>query len=263
MISSWYRKPGSSIDICIDTLEGIFRNTIYTQWFDKVFLLYAPSERPLLLLQDGTSAHLSTHLIDAVIKNDGILLCFPPKMTHILQPCDISIYRSMKGNLSQIMQQLNMLRGELLGSKSKVPAVFCDALEKPFTPTRITSAFRKCGVYLFSRETISQDLIKPSPIVNPTNENTSTRDMTLEQGSIVAHPMNVDHGLVRGTDSTKVITEGQTSILETGVRIFADLKLDIVSPSHVSKVTEILFEASLDEVVHSCPPHVVLAAIET
>ena len=83
--------------------------------------------------------------------------------------------------------------------------------------------------------------------------------------------MNVDHGLIGGTDSTaesesqstKVITEVQTSILETGVRIFADLKLDIVSPSHVTKVAEILFEASLDEVVHSCPPHVVLAAIET
>ena len=74
--------------------------------------------------------------------------------------------------------------------------------------------------------------------------------------------MNVDHGLVRGTDSTadsesqstKVITEGQTSILETGVRIIADLKLDIVSPSHVPKVAEILFEASPDDILHSCPP---------
>ena len=27
IIGSWYRKPGSSIDICIETLEGIFRNT--------------------------------------------------------------------------------------------------------------------------------------------------------------------------------------------------------------------------------------------
>ena len=27
IITSWYSKPGSSIDICIDTLEGIFRNT--------------------------------------------------------------------------------------------------------------------------------------------------------------------------------------------------------------------------------------------
>ena len=96
----------------------------------------------------------------------------------------------------------------------------------------ITSAFRKCGVYPFSRETISQDLIKPLPVVNPTNENTSAQDMSLDQRSIAAHPMNVDHGLIGGTDSTaesesqstKVITEVHTSILETGVRIITDLK---------------------------------------
>ena len=107
IICSCYSKPGSSIDICIDTLEGIFRNTIYMHWFNKVFLLqyYAPSERPLLLLKDGASAHLRTNLIDAVIKNDVILLYFPPRLTHILQPCDVGIYRSMKGNLSQIMQR--------------------------------------------------------------------------------------------------------------------------------------------------------------
>ena len=35
IISSWYRKPGSSIDICIDTLECIFRNTKKNK---KIFL---------------------------------------------------------------------------------------------------------------------------------------------------------------------------------------------------------------------------------
>ena len=253
------------------TDSGLVNQTIYTQWFEKVFLRYAPSERPLLLLQDGASAHLSPHLIDAAIKNDVILLCFPPKLTHILQPCDVGIYRSMKANLSRIMQQLKMLRGELLVSKSKIPAVFRDAFENTFTPALITSAFRKCGVYPFSRETISQDLIKPSPVVTPINETTSARDTTLDLRSIAAHPMNVDHGVIGGTDSnaesesqsTKGITEGQTSIPETGVRIIADLQLDIVSPSNVPVVAEILFEASSDEVVHSCPPHVALAAIET
>ena len=62
--------------------------------------------------------------------------------------------------------------------------------------------------------------------------------------------MNVDHGLIGETDSTaesksqstKVITEGQTSIPETGIQIIAD---------HVPEVTEVLFEASSDEIVHS------------
>ena len=154
-------------------------------------------------------------------------------------------------------------------SKSKVPAVFRDAFEKTFTPALIISAFRKCGVYPFSRDTISHDLIKPSPVFTPANGNTSARDTPLR--STVENPKKMDPGMIGGTDSTaesesqntKGVTEGQTSIPETGVRIIADLQLDIVSPSNVPDVVEILFEASSDEVVHPCPPHVALAAIET
>ena len=39
IISSWYRKPGSSIYICIDTLECIFRNTNKTRRYSCVVIL--------------------------------------------------------------------------------------------------------------------------------------------------------------------------------------------------------------------------------
>ena len=58
--------------------SGFVDRDMYTECFVKVFLRYAPTERPLLLLQDGASAHLGINLIDAVIANDVILLCFPP-----------------------------------------------------------------------------------------------------------------------------------------------------------------------------------------
>ena len=69
--------------------SGFVDRQIYTEWFTKIFLRSAPSERPLLLLQDGASAHLGPDLIDEVIANDVILLCFPPKLTHLLQPDNI------------------------------------------------------------------------------------------------------------------------------------------------------------------------------
>ena len=71
------------------------------------------------LLQDGASAHLGIALIDAAIANDVILLCFPPKLTHILQPCDVGIYRAMKANISNSMQHSRMLRGELWLNKEE------------------------------------------------------------------------------------------------------------------------------------------------
>ena len=94
----------------------------------KVFLRYAPTERPLLLLQDGASAHLGINLIDAAIANDVILLCFPPKLTHILQPCDVGIYRTMKANVAHTRQQSRLLRGEMWVNKGKIPAILREDL---------------------------------------------------------------------------------------------------------------------------------------
>ena len=50
----------------------------------KEFLKNAPSEKPLLLLQDGAVAHMGIELIDTAIENNVILLCFPPKLTHVI-----------------------------------------------------------------------------------------------------------------------------------------------------------------------------------
>ena len=57
---------------CSDS--GFVNRDMCTEWFVKVFLRYAPTERPLLLLQDGASAHLGISLIDAAIANDVVLL---------------------------------------------------------------------------------------------------------------------------------------------------------------------------------------------
>ena len=46
--------------------------------FVNNFIQFAPSERPLLLLQDGAaSAHITIQLIDKAIEENIILLCFP------------------------------------------------------------------------------------------------------------------------------------------------------------------------------------------
>ena len=96
---------------CSDS--GFVDRQMYTELFSKVFLRYAPEGPTLLLLQDGASAHLGTDQIDTAIANNVILLRFPNILTHILQPYDVGIYRTMNANASNTMQQIRMLRGEL------------------------------------------------------------------------------------------------------------------------------------------------------
>ena len=202
--------------------SGFVDRHMYTEWFMKVFLRFAPQERPLLLLQDGASAHLGIELIDAAIANYVILLCFPPKLTHILQPCDVGIYRSMKANISSTMQQIRLLRGDMWINKGKVPAILREVIEKTFTPALITASFRKCGIAPFSRNAISQELIKSC-------------------------------GKEPQSSTMEAPTMGQETII-------AELSLDVISPSQVHTDVEVLTEA--EGTSRACPPLLALEAIE-
>ena len=110
------------------------------------FLRYAHVERPLLLLQDGASAHISAELIDCAIENNVILMCFPPNMTFVLQPCDVGMFHTLKCELSKVLHQVKLLRSDLWVSKPKFPAIFKPVYEKTFNPHLIATAFRKCGI---------------------------------------------------------------------------------------------------------------------
>ena len=81
----------------------------------------------------AAAAHISPTLIDLAIANDVTLLCFPPKLTHILQPCDVALYRTMKVELSKVVHQVTLLRGDCWISKHTFPAIFKNVAEKTFT----------------------------------------------------------------------------------------------------------------------------------
>ena len=226
--------------------SGFIDRQMYTDWFNKVFLRHAPRERPLLLLQDGATAHISADLIDSAIANEVILLCFPPKLTHILQPCDVVIYRKMKAEVSKIMRQVKMLRGDLWVNKSKVPAVFREALDNAFTPAIIREAFRKCGIYPFDWNAIDHDLIKkksPAPVSESCVPESNTRPSDQsEEGECRVSAMN----------STSC--EGE---------VIANVTLDVISPSDIPDGSQIVVAGSShDNTSLPCPPSVALRAVE-
>ena len=144
--------------------SGFVDKAIYTEWFKKTFLKFAPTERPLLLLQDGASAHMGPDLIEAAIANDVVLLCFPPKTTHLLQPCDVGLYRTMKSQLRRTMQQVKMLRGELGIQKHNIPAIFREVFLNSFTAASICKAFETCCIHPFNRNAISKELVSASRV---------------------------------------------------------------------------------------------------
>lgn len=64
-------------------------------WFRKCFSPHVPNERPILLIVDGYKTQISC-VIHETLGNGICFLKLPPHTTHLLQPLDVDVLKSMK-----------------------------------------------------------------------------------------------------------------------------------------------------------------------
>lgn len=58
-------------------------------------------------------------LVRSAIANEVILLCLPPKTTHITQPLHVAVYRKMKIEAADIISKAKLIKSDLWLSKKK------------------------------------------------------------------------------------------------------------------------------------------------
>ena len=89
-----------------------FGSELVMEWMNKIFLKYAVSQRPILLLIDGYKTHLT--LLICAKNNQVILLCLPSHTTHALQPLDISVFKStlLQYNIRVLKHESHLRCGE-------------------------------------------------------------------------------------------------------------------------------------------------------
>lgn len=79
-----HMREGAVPDTMFEVSDsGWINQDIYLKWFD-FFVNNIPPVRPVLLIQDGHSSHMSIELIEKARANDIHLLCLPAHTTHIL-----------------------------------------------------------------------------------------------------------------------------------------------------------------------------------
>ena len=62
--------------------SGWINSQLFVEWF-VFFIKTIPPMRPVLLIQDGHSSHVSIELIEMARANDVILLCLPAHTSHM------------------------------------------------------------------------------------------------------------------------------------------------------------------------------------
>lgn len=73
--------------------KGWITENLFVEWFENLFLVETANiPRPLLLIMDNLSAHISIKVIELAQKHQVILMCLPPNTTHALQPLDVTTF---------------------------------------------------------------------------------------------------------------------------------------------------------------------------
>ncbi|CAC5401576.1 unnamed protein product [Mytilus coruscus] len=150
-------------------------------WFRDHFLRFCGPERPQIILLDSHSSHETLDLIEVACENGIELFTFPPHTTHWLCPLDKTIFgpcliRHYHGICSEFMT----LSPNNSDTKGNWPGLFRRAYDKAFTPSNITSGFRKCGIYPTNIDMIPKEAFAPSqpfdhlPFTSPVKSTTST-----------------------------------------------------------------------------------------
>ena len=124
---------------------------VFSSWFDK--FVKKITERPLLLIYDGHLTHVSIPVIELAMKENIIILKFPPHVTDVLQPLDVTCF----GPLKRVWEKCLNKWVNQWGPKEPVKKaqfvnllgeIWHDGLSKP----NIQAGFSKTGIFPINRE---------------------------------------------------------------------------------------------------------------
>ena len=115
---------------------------IFNKWLDDNKI-----PKPVILFMDGHTSHLSYQVSKFCSDNRIILIALYPNATHILQPMDVAVFRSLKGAWRTAVHGWRL---ENIDTPILRKTNFCPLLNKVITDTLVPSilqnGFRKCGI---------------------------------------------------------------------------------------------------------------------
>ena len=147
--------------------SGWIDSELFTEWFERHFLLYAPAGRPILLMLDGHSSHYDPHFIRSAAEKGVIVFMLPPNTTHVAQPLDNTPFKCLKGCWND---ECNTHMSENPGKVVTIyqfSELFAAAWRKAMTPRNITSGFRATGVFPVNRDAIEIPGVKQGSKATP------------------------------------------------------------------------------------------------
>ena len=123
---------------------------LFQQWLSLFLKDILPTRtrygiiHPVLLIVDGHSSHINPTTSLTAACHDVILLCLPSHMTHLLQPNDCALNKTMKDNLQAMVTSLVESQEEV--SSGELAHMTAESLKSPNISRSIIHSFRHTGI---------------------------------------------------------------------------------------------------------------------
>ena len=117
---------------------------VFAEWFkiltDKV------KERPLLLLFDGHLTHISIPVIREALNQHIVILKFPPHVTDVLQPLDVTCFGPLKKKWEKLLhERINTFGAKHQLTKSDFVNQICKVWKLGMNKENIINGFESTG----------------------------------------------------------------------------------------------------------------------
>lgn len=155
--------------------SGCINSDLFKKWFLKHFLLYAPKERPLLMIFDGNKSPVNLEVVEVARKEAVILLCLPSHCSHILQPLDAGLFALLRQRFAALIGDGCATDAHFAVSKKEFSGVFKETyqvVKEEEGVKTVKEGFGKCGLYPMNNFAVGEGHLMPShgmcPAAGPT-----------------------------------------------------------------------------------------------
>ena len=159
LFSNWVGPNGPKNAEYGSTKSGWFNKRTFSQWFFNIFLPFVSKlNGPTVLIGDNLGSHFSHDVIEATITHDIRFITMPPSSTHICQPLDVAVFRTLKLHWRNILDDFRKTTRQTgVVPKVRIPGLLSKLCSK-LTPDHLKSGFRATGLHPTNRDQVLKRL---------------------------------------------------------------------------------------------------------
>ncbi len=121
--------------------NGWMTTDLFYGWVANHFVRWIPAERPVVLLVDGHGSHIDVEVSKIAKESQVLMYCLPPHCTHLLQPCDVGLFKPLKNTWDKAVENWEAEHlGEVL-NKYTFSRVFRTAWENAVKVSTLVNSF--------------------------------------------------------------------------------------------------------------------------